>query len=288
MLANWTKATTTTTGTGTLTLSAVTGFPLPSKSRTTGEYVQYSIVTSDSKYESGIGKIAAADTLERTKVFSTYDGTTYTQVSASALSLASGTHNVYLTPMAEAIFEPLRFPLSGPSNASIFSSHLTMSQANTGTGAAQRATAYPFRLETSGILTSMGIYVAVLGSTSTTHLGLYEADSNGRPARRIARTSATIDTSTTGWKTQAVSSNVRVTPGWYWAAICVTSGSNPSFTGSSAGASAFGGSSNTAVFAVREDATATDLADPFPTTTLVWQSAAGNSIVIPQIGLILS
>ena len=105
MLPNWTKSATTTTGTGTLSLTAMTNFPLPSKSKVVGEYVGYSIVTSDNKYESGIGKIAASDTLERTKALSTYDGSTYDSASGTKLSLASGTHTVYLTTLAETGFE---------------------------------------------------------------------------------------------------------------------------------------------------------------------------------------
>lgn len=287
MLSNWTKATTTTTGTGTLTLAAISNFPLPSKSRTTGEYVQYSIVTSDNKYESGIGKIAASDTLERTKVFSTYDGTTYTQVSASALTLASGTHTVYFTPMAESIFEPLRFPLTGPTNGSVFSLLGGGAQSNLGTAAVQRATAFPFILACSGVLTAMGINCSVAGASSTTLLGIYEAGSDGRPTRRLAKTSATLDTSTTGWKTQAVDANVRLTPGFYWVAICVTAGTNPSFT-FSAGGSVPMASSRNQIISVRSDTVATDLADPFLTTSLVWGDAGGNATVWPNIGLIMS
>lgn len=287
MLANWTKATTTTTGTGTLTLTAVTGFPLPSKSRATGEYVQYSIVTSDGKYESGIGKIAASDTLERTSVLSTYDGTTYNKLTASALSLASGTHSVYLTKMAEHSYQPLMFPLaSGPTNPGVISTHLVGGQANTGAAASQRATAFPFLLETSGLITAMAVYCSVAGAGSTTLLGLYEASSTGWPGRRICKTSATIDTSTTGFKSQAVDTNQRLNPGWYWAALCVTAGTNPSFTGQSTTASPFGVGSNAPIHVVRDDNSATDLADPFPSTTKVYGTSPTNQSVC--IHLIMS
>lgn len=288
MLANWTKATTTTTGTGTITLAAATGYPLPSKSRATGEFVQYSIHTSDGKFESGIGKIAASDTLERTRVVSTYDGTTYNQLTASALSLASGTHDVFLTPMAESVFESLRFPLTTLTNQVFFSTAVATAHGNVGTAAIQRATAYPFRLETSGLLTSMGIQVSVGGATSTTLLGLYETLSTGNPGRRLAKTSATIDSSTTGWKTQAVGANVRLTPGWYWAAICVTAGTNPQFTGSTPLMTAFGCAGNAPLQNIRSDTTATDLADPFPTGSLVYTTGNASSVNIPYIGLILS
>jgi hypothetical protein len=286
MLANWTKATTTTTGTGTITMTAVTGYPLPSKSRVTGEYVQYSIHTSDGNFESGIGKIAASETLERTRVISTYNGTTYDQLTASALSLASGTHDVFITPMAENIFEPLRFPVSGPSSQAFYSTHLN------GPGAyitltSQRNTAYPFRLETAGLLTSLACNVGVAGAGSTTLLGLYEPGSNGLPNRLIAKTSATIDTSTTGFKTQAVGANVRLTPGWYWAAVCLTAGTAPQLDSTSTGvASAFGNSGNSIITYVRENATATDLADPYPITATQYSHSSSASHL--RVGLILS
>ena len=100
MLANWIKEETTTTGTGTLTLSAVSGFARFSQALTVGDYVSYSITTSDSKYEAGIGKVAASNTLERSLVTATWDGSTYTGAGASALSLASGTHTVICAPLA--------------------------------------------------------------------------------------------------------------------------------------------------------------------------------------------
>lgn len=283
MLSNWTKSTTTTTGTGTLTLSAITNFPLPSKSKVAGEYIGYSIVTSDNKYESGIGKVAASDTLERTKVLSTYDGS-YDSTSGTKLTLASGTHTVYITTLAETGFEALPFPLAGPTNAAVFSTHLNSSQVNVTTAAIQRITAYPFRLETSGVLTAMGVNCSVSGAGSSVLLGLYEPDSNGRPARRIANISAALDTTSTGWKSQSVVSNVRLNPGWYWAALCVVAGTNPSFTGGGCNLHAFGVAAQNNLTNMREDVTATTIADPFPMTALTY--VTGSAGVNPYIGLI--
>lgn len=289
MLANWTKATTTTTGTGTITLTAVTGYPLPSKSRVTGEYVQYSIHTSDAKFESGIGKIAASETLERSVVFSTYDGTTYNSTTASALSLASGTHDVFITPMAESVFEPLRVPFTGPTSPVTCPTNCTSSGANVAPPARERVTAFPFRLETSGILTAIAVNCSVAGTASTTLFGFYEAGANGRPERLIAKMSAAVDTSTTGAKSQSVVSNVRVTPGWYWGAYVVTAGSTtPQFTGANLTQSAFAkanGSTN-ALYRVYQNSTGTDLPDPFPTTSIIYST--DNNGTIPHMGLVLS
>lgn len=286
MLANWTKATTTTTGTGTLTLSAITNFPLPSKSKAIGEYVGYSIVTGDNKYESGIGKVAASDTFERTKVLSTYNGSTYDGTSGTPLSLTSGTHTICITTLAETGVEALPFPFVGLTNGAVFSTHLNSSQSNITAAAIQRHTAYPFKLETSGILTAMGINCSVAGAGSSALLGLYEPGSNSRPARRIAYISSALDTTSTGWKSQSVIANVPLNPTWYWVTLCVVAGTNPSFTGGGCNLHAFGMSAQNNLINIREDVTATTIADPFPSTSLFY--VTGSNGINPYIGLTLS
>lgn len=289
MLSNWTKATTTTTGTGTLTLAAVSGFPRPSDTFAVGEYVQYSLVTSDGNMESGIGTVAATNTLERTKVLSTYSSSTYNKLTATALTLASGTHDVFITQMAEMVFEPQHFPCTGHTNAVVNSTALTLSAANVAPFARERAIAYPFRLETSGLLTGMGVYCAVPGTASTTDLALYESGSDGKPGRRIAILSADLDTSSTGWKSQTVAANVRLIPGWYWVGLCVTAGSGtPSFSGSGAMKSAFGGAgvSGGLSFDYLYVNAASTLDDPFPAGSHVF--AYNNNANWPAIGLTLS
>ena len=291
MLANWTKATTTTTGTGNLSLTAITNFPLPSKSKLVGETIGYCIVTSDNKLETGIGTTVTGDVLARTKVLSTFDGTTYTNAGATALTLTAGTHTVYFSDLTEQAFMALPYILSGPTNAAVFSTHFNSGQANVTTAAVQRNTAYPFRLETTGYLIAMAVNVGGAQASATALLGLYEAGSNGRPSKLLAATSAPLDCSTTGWKSQAVSTNIRLTPGWYWAALCITSsGSNPSFTGGSTTThSAFGGQTNGAVIMnYRSDTTATSMADPFPTGSPIYIDSSGGYSGSPFIGLIMS
>jgi hypothetical protein len=161
--------------------------------------------------------------------------------------------------------------------------------ANVAPVARQRIMAYPFRLETSGILTAIAVNCSVLGTASTTLCGLYEPGTNGRPQRLIAKMSATIDTSGTGAKSQAVVTNVRLNPGWYWSALVVTAGSGtPSFTGSGVLTSAFakanGGSG--AFQHMYQNASGTDLPDPIPTTDLDY--VTDNNATIPHIGLVLS
>jgi hypothetical protein len=286
MLANWTKATTTTTGTGTITLTAVSGYPLPSKSRVTGEYVQYSIHTSDGNFESGVGKIAASDTLERTKVFSTYNGTTYDQLTASALSLASGTHEVFITSVGEALYLPLSIPLTGPTDACVCPTN-AINSSNNFTPTVNHIHAFPVRIETALVVNSMGLWVATAGATSTFLLGLYEAGANGRPERLLCKTSATLSGATTGYKTQAVGTPVRISPGWYWAAVVVTAGTVPVFNGRQQIPGAMGASIGYAYFTTMKSSASpgTDLTDPFPTTSLTYSGSDAIG-TLPTFGLI--
>lgn len=285
MLIDWAKATTTTTGTGDITLSAVTGFPLPSDHLPNGAFVPYCILTADGKFEAGVGKLGASNVLTRERVNSTYDGSSIDSTTPSALSLAAGTHMVLFGSAAHATLEPAMFPCTEQSNANAASSHYQSSGGSNTTPTAQRATAYPFLLMTPGTLTGFAINVATAGASSTTLVGLYEQlASNGTPGRRIAKTSATIDTSTTGYKTQSIATPVRLEAGWYWSALCVTAGTAPALTGAAGTYSAYGCTGVTAINGVRCDVgSTTDLADPFPTASHVWLSGAA-----PIIGLLLS
>jgi hypothetical protein len=289
MLSNWTKATTDTTGTGTITLSAVSGRPLPSAAHAVGEYVQYSINTSDGKFEAGIGQIAATNTLVRSRVTATYDGSTYNKTTASALTLSGTGHTVFITPVASMVYEPLKAPFTTPSSETVFSTHIVSAESNvTIAAAAKRNTAWPFRLETSGVITSFAVYCSTAVASSTVLVGLYSArPSDGAPGELIVKASSTFDTSSTGYKTQSATANTRINPGWYWAACCVTSTTSvPQFTGGTTVRNAFGADGKVSVLNVREDATATDLADPFPSTSLYVESHATNGT--PLIGLVMA
>jgi hypothetical protein len=282
MLANWTKATTTTNTSGTITLTAVTGYPLPSKSCVTGEYVQYSIHTSDAKFEAGVGKIAASDTLERTKIFSTYDGTTYNSTTATALTLATGTHDVFITPLAEATFEGLRFQLTGPTNACVIPTNYTPSSTTNFVPTLNHTHAFPMRIETPIVVASLGSWIATTGASSEFLLGIYEAGANGRPERLLCKTSATMSGTTTGLKSQAVNTAVALKPGWYWGALVVTAGTVPQIYGRYVGATAMGGANGYHYFSGMKSAASpgTDLTDPFPTTSLTYYGG-GDLLTMP-------
>jgi hypothetical protein len=239
--------------------------------------------------EAGIGTIGASDTFARTRVTATFDGTTYNNRTPSALSLPSGTHKIYITEIAESVFTPMPSPLTGPTNVNVASANFVGTQSNTGTAATQRPTAWPFLLNTSGVLTAMGITVGATGAGSSVLLGLYDVKSNGNPGRRIAMTTAAIDTSTGGGtlKTQSVDNNVRLTPGWYWAALVVTGGTNPTFASMAQTSSAFGFSGNVQIVNVREDVADATLPDPFATSPLVYVLSSAQAAAV-IINLILS
>jgi len=293
MLSNWCKGTTTTTGTGTITLASVTGRPLPSAAHAIGEYVQYSINTSDGKFESGIGQIGASETLARSTVTATWDGTTYDATSGTPLTLSGGPDDVFVTPIAAVLQSAAKYPLTNSTavystNRAVVSAHLIYSEATTPLPRAQSQIAYPFELKTSGILTGFQVKVLTAQAGHTLILGLYEQTTDGTPGRLLAKTSSPIDVSTTGIKTQTLSgSNIRLSPGFYWIGECdPVSGTPCSLSGaSSRTATAMGIINNPLPLNYIQCTTVdTDLSDPFPTTSLAIY-LAGNA---PYIGLLLS
>ena len=291
MLSNWCDATTTTTGTGTITLASVSGRPLPSVAHAVNEYVSYSIVTSDGKFESGIGQIGSSNTLLRTKPLSTYDGSTYNNLTASALSLAAGTHQVYVTPISEVNAQGAAFPqtCAAVTNACTISGHLSGST-STYTIPQSQPIAFPFWLNSAGLLTGFSCNVTGTGASSTFHMGLYEQATDGAPGRRLAVTSSTISGTSTGYKTQAAAANARLSPGFYWIAILVTAGTPPQLRSSICGCGPHGiynGMSDSVQFIRENVASITTLADPFPRTALLAQGGGGGAMN-PWLGLLLS
>lgn len=288
MLSNWVKATTTTTGTGTITLSAVSGYPLPADARAEGTLVQYSILASNGDKEAGIGRIAAGNTMERVAATGTWVSGTYNGSPSAVITLPSGTHEVILGLTSAAVFEAALFPLTAAelTNPSICSGHLRSTQTNsTGVVASERLTVFPYLLQTAGVLTAMTINVATAVAGASCYLGLYEVGTDGAPGRRIAVTSAAIDTSTTGFKQQAVASNVRLTPGWYWVAMVALTGL-ATLTSSIADISAFGSGGVAAINNIRIDGANATIVDPFPSSNRVVVTL--NSPLNPYIGLVLS
>ena len=154
--------------------------------------------------------------------------------------------------------------------------------------AAGKSIAYPFLLHTAGLLGSMAVNVTSGGAGSLTRLGLYKSGSNGLPSALLAATSD-ISTVTTGFKSSSVITPIRLTPGWYWVALNVISGSLPSLTSSFATDSPAGSDGILNLKSVRTFNVTANLDNPFVAFTsdfsleFVTSSAAHH-----RIGLVLS
>jgi hypothetical protein len=271
MLSNWTKATTTTTGTGTITLTSVTGFPRPSDIFGVDTYIQYSIVAANGSKESGIGKTASSNTLERSRILSTWNGSTYTEVSPSAISLPSGTHEVFFTPIADGLFEAVGSPASFAavgSSQSIISTHLYGGYSSL-TLTLQKLHGVPCRVENSGVLTHIGAWVATAGAGSEIRVGLYDMKPDGHPGKLLATTTTALDSTSTGLKINTVATQIKLKPGWYWAAILALNGTAPQVHSSTPSGTPFGmgGASNWNPLSFVNAASITSLPDPFTSLT---------------------
>lgn len=213
MLGYGVKETTATTGTGTLTLSAVSGFPRFANAFGVGDLVDYSLLNSSGQpIECGIGTVGASNTLARTYPLVTWDGTTYTNTSPTAISL-TGTTTVICTgtPGSENPF--IQSFYSGAANQAVNSAHMT-AESGAVTTAANKLWVIPFQLEVNRPMAGILARVTTAAGTSGT-LGWYRCGSAGLPTDLLQ--SGTISTATTGLKSIAFSAYYP--PGWYYAAI---------------------------------------------------------------------
>lgn len=110
---NWACEVTTTEGVGALTLAPATPVapatlaPPRVSTLPVGTKVRYHINVDTGAFETGVGTIAAGNTMTR-EPSSTWDGTTYVSSGATALSLPAGTHTVLCDVAAEDIrFQPV-------------------------------------------------------------------------------------------------------------------------------------------------------------------------------------
>lgn len=224
MLGNGIKQTTATTGTGNLTLSSVSGFPTFANVFAVNQPFSYGLLDSSGQpIEYGIGYLSDATTLVRARVTATYSGGTYTQVSASAISL-SGTTTVICTPNA-ASMEATQPTVD--SNSASVGRFLTSAGRNMATSALiltnNRCVYTPFVLRTGTVISSLAANVTTNQASAIIKTGIYAMAANGYIGDRLA-TAADIDASTTGFKSASLSSSIFLPAGTYYTA-CVTSGS---------------------------------------------------------------
>lgn len=230
MLGNGILETTTTTGTGDLTTSAVTGrprftdkFPASATEASAGHFY-YSILTNDSTpqfIESGIGYMSAVGTLKRAVVLSTYASSTYTDVSATAATLAAGTKNVICTGEAGSGYGMCMPGMDNSLSALryAYSSHIV----STAHGASLAITAnrlylQPFLLTHSRAVD--GIFFRLSSGSGNYRLAIYDCNRDGTPGRKIMGSTADVATGSTGTiHIVTTGGPVRMPPGWYYLAL---------------------------------------------------------------------
>lgn len=224
MLGYGIKETTTTTGAGTLTLSAVSGFAQFANVFAIGTPVYYSLLNSSGQpIECGIGTVGAGNTLSRDRILATFNGGTYNDLTASAVSL-SGTTTVICTGLASSA--PLAIPNintvittggATPQRLVMDSRINTNSASSTGfTMAANTLYLVHFYLSVDCIATGIALRIGTGVSGKSIIAGIYQLDYRGHPAKVLGQTASTAAaTSGVNWSASFTGGNVKLVPGWY-------------------------------------------------------------------------
>lgn len=236
--ANFVEETTTsiagTNGDGAVTLSQITSRPrFSTVFGTPNTIVRYVIEdTVNFKYESGIGAVDT-NVLTRTLPQVTWDGTTFTDIAATALqfgsSPTSGNIRIRMAPVAEnaaAIVPQVQSTVAGDSWHQYQISAAIPWGSNTGVVTSGRKYYFPYKLERAGILSGAQFEVTTLGAGGNMKWALYCCGSDGLPAAKIVDF-VTTSVNTTGVKTDTATGSwspagkKRLSPGWYFiGAIC--------------------------------------------------------------------
>lgn len=294
MLANWARATTTTTGTGNLTLSGVSGFPTPNDVYATNLWFYYSILddSTGAPLECGIGYLSASTTLVRQKVLATFASSVYDDTSPSAVSLASGTKLVVLSPLQHSLDVNIPWvdTAVGTNNKAINNGAIAVGLSGSNGyqfNGADRIECFPWKHTYGGEVNSFKIHVSTSDSGKIARVGLYEINTNGTPGDLIVEGSSTFDLSSNGMKTSTFTARV-IPPGWYFIAILsdtgtaqiVGSGSNTASSVFIHGTAWGMTDSNPGVAAWKASVTgvATGMPNPYPSSLNI----TGN-LKVPQI-----
>lgn len=234
MLSNAIVETTTTTGTGDLTTSAVTGRPrftdkfTANATEASASHFYYAILTQDAVpqfIESGIGYMSATGTLKRVVVLSTYASSTYTDVSASAISLAAGTKNVICTgecgsagglalPGIDNSVSALRYA---------YSAHAPLQQAGgTLVMTANRLYLQPFLHLSARAID--GLFFRDSSTNANVRIALFECNRDGTAGRKLMGSTADTAATSGGFFVITTGGPVRPAPGWLWLGIVADAG----------------------------------------------------------------
>jgi hypothetical protein len=234
--ANYVAETTTsiagTSGNGAVTLTAITSTPrLSTVFGTQATVIKYVIEdTVNKKFERGIGSVAS-NVLTRTKVQETWDGTTYTVASPTALqfgsSPTSGNVIVRMAPTADAIpgvIDVTQSTVAGDATWRDYpfsgAYHSTSGTGSTAILVAGTEYYSYYELKAAGNLKGVQFEVKTLVAASNMKLALYSVGSDGLPGAKIVDF-VTTSTATTGVKTDTATGSwspataILLNPGWY-------------------------------------------------------------------------
>jgi hypothetical protein len=228
-------------GTGALTLAAAGGLALPATAFVAGQAMDYSIIEySDAtlgtvvRAETGLGNISAGNVLTRSRVLTTWNGTTYAQAAPSALSFGTSHVRVYCSPSSES--GPTSFP--GIANFSAnYGTNGYVLPANCGEFTdwreapleANRQHQVPLKIEAGFAITEIGISCTAAVAGSTVNIAIASLNPTTQWPGVILAFANGLDTSTTGVKMGSITSRI-FAPGWYW--MLFNSGATPKIRGS--------------------------------------------------------
>lgn len=210
---NWIYETTTTPGTGTVALSAVSNRPRASDMMQVGALCNYSIKDSGNR-ESGIGKIGASNTLERTRPTKTIVNGTVTRVSPSPINLSGGVVEVLISPISGAHPVTMRRVATNSGRKGLYSPHIVDNPSGTLAVAADRLYIFPFEHNEDMPISGAFIDMNTAGAASTkARICLYQLDENAQPTAILAE-SGDIDTSVAANVLEASWTPVDIPPDW--------------------------------------------------------------------------
>lgn len=251
MRADFIRMTSSTGGTSTLTCSAQTGYPALSKAFTGTRLVDYTIAeytssakTQLSKAETGVGSYnTSTEVLTRTKILSTWDGTTYlpnpgSATAPTALSFGTTSANIDIMIGPTASTGQITIPFVMGSVASVASGLglPPLNQTNGTTASFGTGTVFywPVFIANGTPISKFTIRetTSLTGGTPTVEMAIYEVASDGSPGKRlIAFGTLTPGTANTTYTSAPIATPVSLAPGWYWAAyLYVANGATGSLT----------------------------------------------------------
>lgn len=236
---NFIGGSSTTGGASALTLVAVSGLALPAAAFVSSQPVEYSVqeftdATRSTlvRSETGFGTVSSGNVLTRTAPRTTWNGTTYSQNSPSALSFGTSNVLVLVAPIAEG--GPTAFSAranftalvgSGPNEWVVPANMLATFDYPATVGlAANSAYMVPIFLQMGFALSTLAVKVTTPQAGATVNLAIAALrPDNGVPGTILA--SANGVSVAAGGITSASAGPRLLSPGWYWALLSFSAAS---------------------------------------------------------------